>query len=87
MNVNPMQLIQLIKNGRNPQQLLMTVLQQPGNNNPILNNAINLAKNGNISALEILARNLVQQKGLDFDQQFKKFQLRLWRKVKKNRRQ
>lgn len=74
MNVNPMQLIQLIKNGRNPQQLLMTVLQQQGNNNPILNNAMNLAKNGNISALEILARNLVQQKGLDFDQQFKKFQ-------------
>lgn len=74
MNVNPMQLIQLIKNGRNPQQLLMSVLQQQGNNNPILNNAMNLAKNGDISALEIIARNLAQQKGLDFDQQFKKFQ-------------
>lgn len=28
MNVNPMQLIQLIKGGANPQQLLMNVLQQ-----------------------------------------------------------
>jgi len=45
----------------------MSVLQQQGNNNPILNNAMNLAKNGDISALEIIARNLAQQKGLDFD--------------------
>lgn len=43
MNVNPMQLIQLIKNGNNPQQLLMSILQQQGNNNPILQNAIKLA--------------------------------------------
>ena len=51
MNVNPMQLLQLIKNGRNPQQVIMSVLQQQNNNNPILQNAANLAKNGNTSAL------------------------------------
>ena len=49
MNVNPMQLIQLIKNGNNPQQLMASILQ--GNNNPILNNAMNLAQNGQFSAL------------------------------------
>lgn len=67
MNINPMQLIQLIKNGNNPQQLIMNVMQQQGNNNPILNNAMNLAKNGNVSALEMVARNLAQQRGLNFD--------------------
>ena len=36
MNINPIQLIQLIKNGNNPQQLLMNILQQQNNNNPIL---------------------------------------------------
>ncbi len=51
MNVNPMQLIQLIKGGQNPQQLLMNILQQQGQNNPILNNAVNLAKQGDVSAL------------------------------------
>lgn len=51
MNINPMQLIQLIKNGRNPQQVIMNVLQQQSNNNPIIQNAANLAKNGNASAL------------------------------------
>lgn len=73
MNVNPLQLIQLIKNGNNPQQLIMSFLQQQGKNNPILNNAANLAKNGNVSALELVARNLAQQKGLDFDTQFANF--------------
>lgn len=73
MNINPMQLLQLIKNSNNPQQLLMNVLKQPGNNNPIIQNATNLAKNGNISALEQIARNLAQQKGLDFDTEFANF--------------
>jgi len=67
MNVNPMQLIQLIKGGFNPQQLVMSILQKNQLNNPILNNAVNLAKNGNNSALENLARNLAEQRGLDFD--------------------
>lgn len=73
MNINPMQLIQLIKNGRNPQQVIMNVLQQQSNNNPIIQNAANLAKNGNASALQAIARNLAQQRGLDFDTQFTNF--------------
>ena len=67
MNINPMQLIQLIKGGQNPQQLVMNILQQKSQTNPILNNAMNLAQNGNQSALENLARNLAEQRGLDFD--------------------
>lgn len=43
MNVNPMMLIQMIKNGKNPQQLLMSILKNQSSNNPILNNAVNLA--------------------------------------------
>ena len=73
MNVNPMQLIQMIKGGSNPQQLLMGILQQQGNNNPILNNAMHFAQNGNASGLEMLARNLAAQRGLDFDKEFANF--------------
>jgi len=51
MNINPMQLIQMIKGGQNPQQLVMNILQQQGQNNPILNNAMNLAQGGQVSAL------------------------------------
>jgi len=60
MNINPFQLIQMIKGGNNPQQLLMNILQSQQNNNPIIQNASNLAQNGNISALEMLARNLAR---------------------------
>lgn len=69
MNVNPMILIQMIKGGKNPQQLLMNILKNQGNNNPILNNAVKMAQNGNASGLEMLARNLTAQRGLDFDQE------------------
>lgn len=71
MNVNPIQLINMIRKGQNPQQLMMSIMGQ--NNNPILENAMNLAQNGNTSALEMIARNLAQQRGLDFDTEFAKF--------------
>ena len=73
MNINPMQLIQMIKGGYNPQLLIMSILQQQNNNNPIVQNAVNLAQNGNITALRSLAQNLAAQKGLDFDTEFAKF--------------
>ena len=73
MNVNIMQLLQLMKGGKNPQEIVMNILQQSGNNNPIIQNATGLAKNGNVSALETIARNLAQQRGLDFDTEFTNF--------------
>lgn len=72
MNINPLQLIQLIKGGQNPQQLLMSIMQN--NNNPILQNAMEMVKQGNTSGLELLARNIAQQKGIDFDKAFSEFQ-------------
>ena len=69
MNVNPMQLIQMIKGGKNPQQLILNILQQQGQNNPIISNAVNMAQNGDKSGLQILARNLAAQRGLDFDKE------------------
>lgn len=77
MNINPIQLIQMIKGGQNPQQLVMNILQQKSQNNPILNNAMNLAQGGNTSALEMLARNLAAQRGLDFDKEFANFKSQL----------
>lgn len=73
MNINPMQLVQLIRGGMNPQQLVMNILQERGMNNPIISNAADLAQNGNSAALQQIARNLAKQRGLDFDQQFANF--------------
>ena len=79
MNVNPMQLIQLIKSGQNPQQLILGLLQQEGNMNPILQNAAGLAQSGNTRELQRIARNLAAQKGLDFDKEFSNFRSSLIR--------
>lgn len=75
MQMNPMQIIQMIKNGSNPQQLIMSFLQQQ--NNPMANNLLQMAQNGNTSGIEQIARNLCAQKGLDFDKEFNSFKQQL----------
>ena len=75
MQINPMQIIQMIKSGSNPQQLIMSFLQQQ--NNPMANNLLQMAQNGNTSGIEQIARNLCAQKGLDFDKEFNSFKQQL----------
>lgn len=71
--VNPMQIIQMIKGGSNPQQLLMSILQGNMGNTPMGQNLITLIQNGDKQGLEKIARNLCQQKGVNFDQEFNAF--------------
>lgn len=75
MQMNPMQIIQMIRSGSNPQQLMMSFLQQQ--NNPMANNLLQMAQNGNISGIEQIARNMCTQKGLDFDKEFSSFKQQL----------
>ena len=75
MQMNPMQIIQMIKSGSNPQQLIMSFLQQQ--NNPIANNLLQMAQNGNTSGIEQITRNICAQKGLDFDKEFNSFKQQL----------
>jgi hypothetical protein len=42
-------------------------------NNPILNNVMSMAKNGDMQGVENFARNICKQRGLDFDKEFNKF--------------
>lgn len=73
-NVNPMALIQMIKGGQNPQQLLMSILEQgPAAQNPMFSNILSLAKNGKGNEIETIARNMAKEKGMDFDKEFNAF--------------
>ena len=77
-NMNPIQLIQMIQQGKNPEQLMLSILeQQASNNNPLLSNLILLAKEGKGKDIEQIARNIVNEKGLDFDVEFNKFKQQL----------
>ena len=73
LNVNPMQLISMIKNGQNPQQLMMNVLEGNAANNPMGANLLNLAKGNKTEELEKIARNIAKDRGIDFDTEFKQF--------------
>ena len=73
-NVNPIQLIQMIQQGVNPEQLTLFMLEQQAlSGNPILSNLVSLAKEGKGKDIEQIARNIVNEKGLDFDTEFNKF--------------
>ena len=61
--VNPAQLIQMIKSGKNPQQLMMNVLETQAQNNPIYANLTQMAKQGRTRAIEQFARNLAASQG------------------------
>ena len=71
--VNPMQLVQMIKSGQNPQQLMMYVLETQGMNSPMGANLLSLVKQGRTKDIESIARNLAKERGLDFDKEFTAF--------------
>lgn len=73
MNINPMQLIQMIKGGQNPQQLVMNMLEQQMQNTPMGANLLSLAKQNRSADIEQIARNICSQNGKDFDKEFNAF--------------
>lgn len=60
MNGKPIEILKAIKN---PQQFVENYMKQ--NNNPILNNLITQAKNGDTQALENFANNMLKEKGMN----------------------
>lgn len=68
---NPMEFFKIFKVMKNPQEAIIEMAG--GNNNPILKNAIDMAKNGNNDDLMQLAQNLCKEKGIDFEKEFKEF--------------
>ena len=42
MQFNPMQLMQMMKNGGNPRQMLINMMKQQAGNNPVMSNALQM---------------------------------------------
>ena len=74
MNVNPIQLVQMIRSGKNPQQLMLSILETQMKGTPMGDNLIALASNNQGAQIEQIARNLYrQQGGMDFDKDVANF--------------
>ena len=70
--MNPIEMIKgFIGKGMNPQQILGNVMKN--NSNPVFNNLIEKAKEGDSKGVESFARNLFKEQGRDFDKEFAEF--------------
>lgn len=68
--MNPMQLMQMMKNGGNPQQMIMNMMRQQAGSNPVMNNALQMMEKGDNAGLEKLARNLCKERNINPDEAF-----------------
>lgn len=75
--VNPIHIIQQIKNGANPQQLMLSILEDGATSTPFGDNLIYLIKNNKTAEIEKIARNLAKSQGRDFDKEFTAFRKNL----------
>ena len=64
--INPMMLMQMLRCG-NPQQAIMNAMRNQAGQNPVLNNALDMAENQDTKGLEQLARNLCESNGVNAD--------------------
>lgn len=71
--MNPMEIIQMIRNGQNPQQITMQILESRLGNTPMGANLLTLAKENKTEEIEKIARNLMNQRGLDYDKELAAF--------------
>ena len=62
--MNPMQLMQMIRGGGNPQQAIINMMKQQSGNNPVIDNAINMMEKGDNAGIEKLARNLCKERNI-----------------------
>ena len=73
MNISDMNnFMQMARNG-NPQQMVMNMLQQNAQGNPMFANILSLAQNGNTQEIENIVRNMARERGIDFDKEFNSF--------------
>ena len=83
LNVNPMDLITMIKQGKNPQQLILNIFESNlGKTSPVAANLIALAKEGRTEEIEKIARNICAERGVDFDKEFNNFKSNLFKAIK-----
>lgn len=67
--VSPEYFIQMIKQGKNPEQLMMDFLQKQMGDSPLLG----MAQRRDNKGIEQFARNYYKQQGKDFDKEFQAF--------------
>ena len=71
--INPMQFLSFVKNGQNPQKMMLNFLQQTVQSSPVGKNLYELAQANDTRGIEQFARYLCASRGVDFDTEFTNF--------------
>ena len=67
---NPLDLINFVKSSSNPQQFMLNMLEERAGNNPMMQNLLQLAKQGKTKDIQQIARNTFKEQGRDFDKEY-----------------
>ena len=70
--MNPMDMIKmLMSKNKSPKDIINNMIK--GNSNPMITNLIEMAEKGNNQGIEEFARNIFNEKGRNFDEEFANF--------------
>lgn len=72
-NFNPLQVINALKTGQNPQQIVLQITKERLGSTPFGQNIVNLAEQNKSAEIESIVRNICNQRGIDFDKEFNSF--------------
>lgn len=64
-----MQILGMFKNGKSAKDMVLEMTKN--NNNPVINNLVKMAQEGNTQGVENFARNMFKEQGRDFDDEMK----------------
>lgn len=68
---NSINMIKMMIGKGNPKEMVMNMLKN--NSNPVFANLIDMANKGDTKGVENFARNVMKEKGIDYDKQFSEF--------------
>lgn len=68
---NPINIIKMMMGKMSPKDMAMKMIEN--NSNPVFTNLIDMANKGDTKGVEEFARNIMKEKGMDYDKQFSEF--------------
>jgi hypothetical protein len=83
-NMNPAQLMQMLRQQQNPKQVVMNMFKQQVGSNPMGANILAMAENNDGKGIERVVRNMFKERGMDFDSAYNSFKQSLGVDINKN---
>ena len=75
--MNGLPFLASFKDMKNPQEVVMNMLQERANQSPIFSNLLDLVQKGDTQGVENVVRNIAREKGIDFDKEFEELEVQI----------